>query len=82
MNDALVKIASASNQAEAEMWRGLLASEGIDCLVRNVGTLLAYTPALSLHDIYVRPDDAPAASDLLAAFTEPIPSDSAQDEPW
>lgn len=71
MNEELVRVTTASNQAEAEMWRGLLANEGIDCLVRNVGSLMAYTPALSPHELYTRRGDAESARDLLAAYSEP-----------
>lgn len=66
-----MRVTTASNQAEAEMWRGLLANEGIDSMVRNVGSLMAYTPALSPHELYVRRSDAESARDLLAAYSEP-----------
>lgn len=79
MTDELVKIATASTQTEAEMWRGLLANAGIDCLVRNVGSLLAYTPVISPHEVFVRDADAAAARELLAAFSEPVADHNGQD---
>lgn len=62
------------------MWRGLLANVGIDCLVRNVGSLMAYTPALSPHELYVRRGDEPAARDLLTPYSEPVRDDPSVDE--
>lgn len=67
--DAPVKIASAANQAVGEMWRELLANNGIRATLRPTGPV-AYLTFTNPHDLLVHPADAAAARDLLAAFDE------------
>ena len=68
--DPLVKIASAANQALAEMWKELLQNNGIPSLARISGPLTAYATYTSPHDILVLASDANRARHLLAAFNE------------
>ena len=68
--DELVKVASAGNQALGEMWREVLEENGIRCLLRVAGPLLAYATFTSQHDLLVAAPDAERARDLLAAFNE------------
>jgi hypothetical protein len=68
--EPLVKIASAANQALAEMWRELLHNNGIPALARIAGPLTAYAAFTSPHDILVLAADAEQARRLLAAFNE------------
>jgi hypothetical protein len=67
---ALVKIASAGNEAEAQMWREVLEHNGIPCMVRAVGDLFAYLPFNSQHDLYVAAAQADRARDLLTAYND------------
>jgi hypothetical protein len=66
----LVKIASAGNQAVAEMWREVLANEGIPALARIAGPLTAYATFASPHDLLVAAGDAERAREILAAYNE------------
>ena len=68
--DELVKVASAGNQALGEMWREVLENNGIPCLLRVAGPLLAYATFTSQHDLLVAASDAVRARDLLAAYNE------------
>ncbi len=68
--DKLVKVASAGNQAVGEMWREVLESNGIPCLLRVAGPLLAYATFTSQHDLLVAESDAERARELLAAYNE------------
>lgn len=83
---ALVKVASAGNEAEAQMWREVLEHNGIPCMVRAVGDLFAYLPFNSQHDLYVAAMYADRARDLLTAYNDDrgdhAPDDEdAEDEP-
>ncbi len=69
-DERLVKVASAGNQAVGEMWREVLESNGIPCLVRVAGPLLAYATFTSQHDLLVAASDAARARELLAAYNE------------
>ncbi len=69
-HDQLVKVASAGNQAVGEMWREVLESNGIPCLLRVAGPLLAYATFTSQHDLLVAASDAARARELLAAYNE------------
>jgi hypothetical protein len=68
--EPLVKIASAANQALAEMWKELLKNNGIPSLARIAGPLTAYASFTSPHDILVLASDAEQARRILAAFNE------------
>ena len=69
-DDKLVKVASARNQAVGEMWREVLERNGIPCLLRVAGPLLAYATFTSQHDLLVAASDAARARELLAAYNE------------
>ena len=69
-DDKLVKVASAGNQAVGEMWREVLKRNGIPCLLRVAGPLLAYATFTSQHDLLVAESDAERARELLAAYNE------------
>ncbi len=80
--DKLVKVASAGNQAVGEMWREVLESNGIPCLLRVAGPLLAYATFTSQHDLLVAEPDAVRARELLAAYNEDEGDLSLNREPW
>jgi hypothetical protein len=69
-DETLVRVASAGNQALGEMWREVLANNGIPCLLRIVGPLTGYASFASPHDLFVRAADADRAREFLAAFNE------------
>ena len=68
--EEMVRVASAPNAAIAEMWKGLLANEGIPALVRMAGPLTAYVTFASAHDLLTLASDAAEARGILAAFNE------------
>ncbi len=69
-DEALVRVASAGNQALGEMWREVLANNGIPCLLRIAGPLTGYASFGSPHDLFVRAADADRARAFLAAYNE------------
>ena len=73
--EPLVRVASAGNQAIAEMWREMLSNNGIPALVRIGGPLTGYATFASPHDILVLAADLPAARDLLAAYDRDVGED-------
>ena len=81
-DDRLVKIASAGNQALGEMWREVLENNGIPCLLRVAGPLLAYATFTSQHDLFVAASDAVRARDLLAAYNQDEGDLALNREPW
>lgn len=66
----LVRLTIAPSETEAEMLRGLLATEGIESLVRPTdvaaGALDGWAAA-GAREILVRPDDLERARELIAA---------------
>ena len=68
--EEMVRVASAPNAAIAELWKGILANEGIPALVRMAGPLTAYVTFASAHDLLTLASDAPEARAILAAFNE------------
>ena len=69
-DEALVRVASAGNQALGEMWREVLENNGIPCLLRIAGPLTGYASFGSPHDLFVRAADADRARAFLAAYNE------------
>lgn len=69
-DEPLVRVASAGNQALGEMWREVLANNGIPALLRIAGPLTAYNTFASPHDLYVTAPNAARARALLAAYNE------------
>ena len=68
--EEMVRVASAPNAAVAEMWKGLLANEGIPALIRMSGPLTGYVTFASAHDLLTLASDAAEAREILAAFNE------------
>jgi hypothetical protein len=65
--EGLVAIAVAPNEVIAELWRGLLKSEGITAMVKATGPGLAYfTNFANEHVLYVLQSDAEVAHSILA----------------
>ena len=71
-DEGMVRVASAPNAAVAEMWKELLANEGIPALIRMSGPLTGYVTFASAHDLLTLASDATAARDMLAAFNENV----------
>lgn len=64
----IVKVAQAPNSAIAELWKELLANEGIPCMLRMEQPLLGYVSFATPFDLLVRAEQAELASELLAAY--------------
>ena len=67
-DDPLVKLVGSLAEPEAEMWRELLANEGIPAMAKNMDALSAAygaSPANSF-DLFVRESDLERAQVLLA----------------
>jgi len=67
---ALVRIARAENQIEAEFIEGLLLEEGIPCVLR--GEIAGYAPVVGTRDVMVPESGAEVAREALA-FQPPNP---------
>jgi hypothetical protein len=79
----LVRIATAHNQAEAELIQGLLRAEGVPSLVRRTGgfdvpDFLAAGP----RDILVPRDRALTAREAIGTPMPPPPSDGSTSPAW
>jgi Putative prokaryotic signal transducing protein len=61
---ALVKVARARNQIEAEFIEGLLLEEGIPCVLS--GLISGYAPVIDPRDVLVPQSGAQAAREALA----------------
>jgi hypothetical protein len=71
-DEPLVHIATAPNEAIANMWAGILEEDGIRCLLKGGGLQAAmYASPLSVpYEIYVLESEADTASEILAPFLE------------
>jgi len=84
-DDPIVKLVGALSEPEAEMWRELLAEDGVVAMVK-------YTGALGGHgyrggrdfDLFVKQSDLGLAREILAPTSEPgkrIPGEENGGEP-
>jgi hypothetical protein len=77
--EALTLVFETTAPFEADLVEGLLRDEGIPCLRRAargaLPTALAGLPALQGSRLFVRPDMAPLASELIAEVTGRAPRD-------
>ena len=76
--DPVVKLTGALSEPEAEMWRELLANEGIVAMVKNMSAFLAHhqLPFSNSFDLFVRESDLERAQELLAPTLEPDGGDT------
>jgi hypothetical protein len=75
-NDRLVRIATAPNEIVAELWKGLLAEEGIHALIKPIGPGSAYfTNFSNQHAVLVLEKDAELATEILGSPDEMVSSD-------
>jgi hypothetical protein len=65
-----VVVAQADNEITGQIWRELLANNGITAMLRTAGPLTGIADFASPHDLLVAPADVDRARDLLAAFDE------------
>ncbi|KPJ48831.1 hypothetical protein AMJ40_06795 [candidate division TA06 bacterium DG_26] len=66
----LVEIWQASNEIEAQLIRGLLESNGIDCTLKGEALRLTHSitvNGLALVAVLVRPEDAERAKQLISS---------------
>jgi len=76
VNESLVRIADAPNQAVAQMWAGLLKANKIHCLVKGGdfrGDMNPYSPFLP-SEIYVSASEAQRARKILDSLSDSKPS--------
>ncbi len=81
-DDDIVKLATASNPAQAHLWQQILQEEGIRC--QAVGDYLnagfGDIPGLRA-EIWVNRNDAPRALEILRTAQQPSAVDEADEDP-
>ena len=72
-DDPIVKLVGALSEPEAEMWRGLLASNGIVAMVKYAGALggYGYRGATTDFEMFVKQSDVERAREILAPMLDP-----------
>ncbi len=70
--EPLVKIATAPNEIVANLWKDVLAENGIKCLLRSVNLVASmYTSPITLqYEVLVLSSEAKKATDILTPFIE------------
>ena len=67
----LVLLASAPNEIEADLWKGILEDNGIHSMIKVPGSLNIYMPPMSLkHELYVLEQDVEKAREILGEIHE------------
>ncbi len=72
-DDPIVKLVGALPEPEAEMWRGLLANNGIVAMVKYAGALggYGYRGGTRDFDLFVKQSDLVRARQVLAPTLDP-----------
>ncbi|MBN2240289.1 MAG: DUF2007 domain-containing protein [Dehalococcoidales bacterium] len=77
----LVHVATAPNEIEAQLWKGILEDEGIRSMVKvSESTNLYLSPLMLRHEIYVLEDDEETAKEILAEIEFEKPEEYYEDE--
>ena len=64
--DQLIHIATAPNEIEARLWKGILEDNGIQSMIKVAESLNLYLSPLALkHRLYVLEEDEQKARDIL-----------------
>jgi hypothetical protein len=74
----LVPVGSFENNIEAQLNKGILESEGIDCIIANPDVLIAYQPDASSSSslsLLVRESEAERAREILDSIDKNISED-------
>jgi len=67
----MVHIATAPNELEAQLWKGILEDNGIYSMVRTTESLNLYISPMSLqHELYVLESDEENARNILGDISE------------
>jgi hypothetical protein len=67
----LVLLASAPNEIEAELWKGILEDNGIHSMIKVPGSLNIYMPSIALkHELYVLEQEVEKAREILGEIHE------------
>lgn len=67
----MVHIATAPNELEAQLWKGILEDNGIYSMVRTTESLNLYISPMSLkHELYVLEPDEENARNILGDISE------------
>jgi hypothetical protein len=68
---SMVHIATAPNEIEAQLWKGILEDNGIYSMVRTTESLNLYISPMSLkHELYVLESDEEQARNILGDISE------------
>lgn len=72
VDEPLVSVATAPNEAIANMWAGILEEHGIRCLLKggNLAAAMYASPLNVSYEISVLASEADKATQILAPFTE------------
>jgi hypothetical protein len=70
--NAPVQVGVAPNEMVANIWKDVLAENGIQCLLKSINLVASmYTAPITLqYQVMVMPRDAEKARDVLAPFLE------------
>ncbi len=73
--EPLVKIATAPNQIEAEMWKGILQENGIPAMIKNTSFLQVTQTIFDFNpvEVYVLASNSERAREVLVPFVEEEP---------
>lgn len=74
-DDEIVKLAAGLSEPEAEMWRGLLASNGVAAMFKNMSFLSVdwgrtVMPGANNFDLYVKESDVDNAIEILGSMLD------------
>jgi hypothetical protein len=72
----LVHIATAPNEIEARLWKGILEDNGIQSMIKVAESLNLYLSPLALeHELYVLEEDEQKAREILGSTVTLEPED-------
>jgi hypothetical protein len=70
--EPLVCVATAPNEIVANMWKGILEENGINSMLKSVSFMESaqYTRNVFPYQIYVLPEEAEKAKEILTPFLD------------
>lgn len=70
-DDALALVATAPNEIEAHLWKGILEDNGIFSMIKVAeGLNIYWSPMLLKHELYVLESDEKEAREILKSLVE------------
>jgi hypothetical protein len=78
--EPLIHVATATNEIVANMWKGVLAENGINCLLKsaNLVTSVYASPIANQYEVLVLASEAEKAREILTPFLEGKNQDESQ----